>query len=131
MEDAAECTARVDAQVRVALGAVRAQRRRAGVAFDDVVALSPGTKANCWALAESAGHEGWGRMQGLLRSYRWEWTELRARLPALAAAWIPDTEGDLIGPGVAIDETAQLKCGDATACVAPRMPGAPGRWRIA
>jgi hypothetical protein len=83
IEDVAECTARVDAQVRVALGAVMAQRRSAGVAFDYVAALSPGTKANCWALA---GHEGWGRMQGLLRSYRWEWAELRAGLPALAAA---------------------------------------------
>ena len=127
MEDVAECTARVDAQVRVALGAVRAQRRSAGVAFDYVAALSPGTKANCWALAESAGHEGWGRMQGLLRSYRWEWTELRARLPALAAAWIPDTEGDLIGPGVAIDETAQLRRGEETACVAPQHAGCTGQ----
>ena len=60
-----------------------------------------------------------GRMQGLLGSYRWDWTELRAALPALAVAWIPDTEQDLIGPGIAIDETAQLKHGDATACVAP------------
>lgn len=122
-----KCTARVDAQVRVALGAVMAQRRSAGVAFDYVVALSPGTKANCWALAESAGHEGWGRMQGLLWSYRWEWTDLRARLPALAAAWIPDTEGDLIGPGVAIDETAQLKRGDETACMAPQHAGCTGQ----
>ena len=66
-------------------------------------------------------------MQGLLRSYRWEWTELRARLPALAAAWIPDTEGDLIGPGVAIDETAQLKRGEETACVAPQHAGCTGQ----
>ena len=28
-------------------------------------------------------------MQGLLGSYRWDWQELRAALPALAAAWIP------------------------------------------
>jgi hypothetical protein len=72
-----------------------------------------------------------GRMQGLLRSYRWEWAELRARLPALAAARIPDTEGDLIGPGVAIDETAQLKRGVETAAWRRSMPGAPGRWKTA
>jgi hypothetical protein len=41
-------------------------------------------------LAEAAGHEDWGRMQALLRSYRWDWKELRARLPGLAAAWLPD-----------------------------------------
>ena len=50
-----------------------------------------GVKANCWSLAESAGHEGWGRMQSLLGSYRWDWTALRAALPALAVAWIPDS----------------------------------------
>ena len=31
-------------------------------------------------------------MQALLGSYRWDWTELRAALPALAVAWIPDAE---------------------------------------
>jgi SRSO17 transposase len=40
-----------------------------------------------------------------------------------AAAWLPDDEADLIGPGIAIDETAQLKHGDATACVAPQHAG--------
>jgi hypothetical protein len=56
---------------------------------------------------------------------------LRAELPALAAAWIPDLEGDLIGPGIVIDETAQLKHGDATACVAPQHAGIPGGLEFA
>ena len=100
-----------------------AQRRSAVVASGYVAALAPGVKANCWALAESAGHDGWGRMQALLSSYRWDWAEL----PALAAAWVPDAEGDLTGPGIAIDETAQLKKGDATACVAPQHAGCTGQ----
>ena len=104
-----------------------AQRRSAAAAFEYVAALAPGVKANCWSLAESAGHEGWGRMQGLLGSYRWDWAELRAALPALAVAWIPDLAGDLIGPGIAIDETAALKRGDATACVAPQHAGCTGQ----
>src|SRR5882757_1529413 len=41
----------------------------------------------------------------------------------LAAGWLPDDEGDLIGPGIAIDETAHLKHGDDTACVAPKDAG--------
>lgn len=127
IEDVAGCTAGVDAQVRGVLGEVMAQRRSAGAAFDYVAALSPGTKANCWALAEAAGHLGWGRMQGLLGPYRWEWAELRGRLPALAAAWLPDVAGDLIGPGIAIDETAQLKAGRGTACAGPRHAGCTGR----
>ena len=71
-------------------------------------------KANCWSLAEAAGHHSPYRMQALLRSYRWDWEKLRAELPALARAWLPCEEDDLIGPGIAIDETAQLKDGDAT-----------------
>jgi len=50
-------------------------------------------------------------MQALLGSYRWDWQDLRGRLGGLAVAWVPDVDGDLIGPGLAIDETAQLETG--------------------
>ena len=120
------CADRVDAQVRAVLGRVLAQRRSAGTAFAYVEGLSPGVKANCWPLAEAAGHESPYRMQALLRTYRWDWQELRAELPGLAQAWLPCDEDDLIGPGIAIDETAQLKDGDATACVAPQHAGCTG-----
>src|SRR5260370_1745224 len=100
-----------------------AQRRSAETAWREVAALSPGTRANGWCLAEAVGHEGWGRMQALLRSYRWDWKQLRAQLAGLAAAWLLGREGDLIGPGIAIDETAHLKNGDATPCVAPHPSG--------
>ena len=125
--DVSKCGARVDGQVRAVLGRVLAQRRSVEVAFGYVTALAPGVKANCWSLAESAGHEGWGRMQALLGSYRWDWKGLRGELAGLAAAWLPCDPGDLIGPGIAIDETAQLKHGDATACVAPQHAGITGQ----
>ena len=66
-------------------------------------------------------------MQALLRTYRWDWADLRGELPGLAAAWLPCDPGDLIGPGIAIDETAQLKHGDASACVAPQYAGVTGQ----
>ena len=103
-----------------------AQRRSARTALDYVRGLAPGVKANCWSLAEAAGHEGPYRMQALLSCYRWDWKDLRAGLPALARAWLPCDEGDLTGPGIAVDETAQLKEGDATACVAPQHAGCTG-----
>jgi SRSO17 transposase len=127
VEDVLECTARVDAQVRAVLRGVMAQRRSASVAVDYVTAMAPGVKANCWSLAEAADHDGQGRMQGLLGFYRWDWKQLRDRLPTLAVAWIPDAAQDLIGPGIAIDETAQLKKGEATACVAPQHAGCTGK----
>jgi len=65
-------------------------------------------------------------MQALLRCYRWDWKDLRAELPGLARAWLPCDPGDLTGPGIAVDETAQLKDGDATACVAPQHAGCTG-----
>ena len=74
-----------------------AQRRSAGTALDYVRGLAPEVKANCWGLAEAAGHERPYRMQALLGSYRWDWKDLRAELPALARAWLPCDPGDLIG----------------------------------
>ena len=71
------CADRVDAQVREVLGRVLAQRRSAGTALAYVAGLAPGVKANCWALAEAAGHESPYRMQALLGTYRWDWRELR------------------------------------------------------
>ena len=127
IDDVADCAARVDAQVRAVLGRVLAQRRSVEVAFGYLSALSPGVKANCWSVAEEAGHEGPHRMQALLRTYRWDWKDLRGELPGLAAAWLPCDPGDLIGPGIAVDETAQLKHGDATACVAPQHAGCTGQ----
>jgi SRSO17 transposase len=126
IDDVADCTARVDAQVRAVLGRVLAQRRSVEVAFGYLSALSPRVKANCWSVAEEAGHEGPHRMQALLGSYRWDWQDLRGGLAGLAAGWLPCDPGDLIGPGIAVDETAQLKHGDATACVAPRHAGCTG-----
>ncbi|WP_322752000.1 MULTISPECIES: transposase [unclassified Frankia] len=111
IEDVADRGGRVDAQVRAVLGRVMAQRRSTGVAFDEVAALAPGTRANCWPLAEAAGHEGPHRMQALLRSYRWDWKTLRTELAGLVTGWLPDSDGDLTGPGIAIDETAHLKKG--------------------
>ncbi|MGH3847757.1 MAG: transposase, partial [Pseudonocardiaceae bacterium] len=126
IEDVSGCSARADAQVMAVLGRVMAQRRSAGTALDYVRGLAPGVKANCWSLAEAAGHPSPYRMQALLRSCRWDWRELRAELPGLARAWLPCDPGDLTGPGIAVDETAQLKDGDATACAAPQHAGCTG-----
>jgi len=109
------------------LGRVMRQRRSIAAALDYVKALSRGTRANCWELAEEAGHEGPHRMQALLRRYKWSWETLRDALPGLAAQCLPDDPDDLIGPGIAIDETAHLKKGKATACVSPQHAGVTGK----
>src|SRR6266704_4437284 len=85
IEDAAEYGERADALVSGVLGRVMRQRRSIAAALDYVKALARGTRANCWELAEEAGHEGPHRMQALLRRYRWSWEKLRGALVGLAA----------------------------------------------
>ena len=126
IEDAAECGERADALVSRVLGRVMRQARSVATALDYVLALSRDVRANSWELAEKAGHAGPYRMQALLGRYRWSWQDLRGQLASLAAACLPDDPGDLIGPGLAIDETADLRKGSATACVAPQHAGVTG-----
>jgi SRSO17 transposase len=125
--DAAECLARVNALVMMVLVLVMAQRRSVRTAMAYVKALSRRTRANCWELAEAAGYDGPHRMQALLRSYKWSWEDLRDALPALAAELLPHDARDLIGRGIAVDETAHLKKGRSTACVSPQHAGVTGK----
>jgi SRSO17 transposase len=128
IEDAAECGERADALVSGVLAGVMRQQRSIAVAMDYVRALSRETRANCWELAEKAGHEGPHRMQALLRRYQWSWEKLRGLLLPLAmACLLPPGGDDPIGPGLAIDETADLRKGGATACVSPQHAGVTGK----
>jgi SRSO17 transposase len=127
IEDVVSASSRADALVTGALRRAMRQRRSIAVALDYVKALARDTRANCWELAEKAGHEGPHRMQALLTRYKWSWEALREQLPALAAACLPDDPDDEIGPGLAIDETADLKKGDDTACAAPQHAGVTGK----
>ena len=104
-----------------------AQARSARVAMDYVDGLLGDVAANCWALAEAAGHASPRRMQDLLGSYSWDWQDLRAELPGYAAAHLPCPTGDIAGPGLAIDETAHLKNGTRTAGVARQYAGITGQ----
>ena len=127
IEDAAECGERADALVSDLLGRIVRQRRTVAAAMDYIRALSRETRANCWDLAQKAGHEGPHRMQALLSRHRWSWEELRGLLPGLAQDVLPDDPDDLIGPGLAFDETADLRKGKFTACVSPQHAGVTGK----
>ena len=127
IEDAAECGERADALVSDLLGRVMRQRRTVAAALDYIRALSRETRANCWELALKAGHEGPHRMQALLSRHRWSWEELRGLLPGLAQDVLPDDPDDLTGPGLAFDETADLRKGKFTACVSPQHAGVTGK----
>ena len=59
--------------------------------------------------------------------YKWSWEELRELLPGLAQVVLRDDPDDLIGPGLAFDETADLRKGNSTACVSPQHAGVTGK----
>jgi len=93
-------------------------------------ALSPGTKAtavdrgNRLVTRAGAGCRACSvRTVGLGRTCarrcpRWRWRGSRT------------LDGDLDRPGIAIDETAQLKHGDAPRVRAPQHAGCTGRWKL-
>jgi hypothetical protein len=127
LEDIAAGVRTVDDVIKAALAPVFAQRRSLAVAWDYLTTLSSQVKANCWALAEAAGHDGWGRMQALLNSYVWDHTAARDLLAPLAGRWLTCPEQDPVGPGIAIDETAALKKGTHTFAVGPQHAGCTGK----
>jgi len=127
IEDAAECGERADALVGGLLGRIMRQRRTVAAALDYIRSLSRGTRANCWELAQKAGHQGPHRLQALLSRHQWSWEQLRDLLPGLAQDVLRDDPADLIGPGLAFDETAHLRKGKFTACVSPQHAGVTGK----
>jgi len=127
IDEAAECGEKADALVAGLLRRVMRQRRTVRSAADYVRAMSQRTRANCWDLAKEAGHEAPYRLQALLSRRKWSWEDARDWLVTLAAQCLPHDPGDLIGPGLAFDETAQLKKGKSTACVSPQHAGVTGK----
>lgn len=127
IEDATECGERADALVRGLLARVMRQQRTVATALEYILALSRDTRANCWELALKAGHERPYRMQALLGRCAWSWQEVRELLPGLAQQVLRDDPDDLTGPGLAFDETADLRKGKLTACAAPQHAGVTGK----
>jgi hypothetical protein len=77
------------------------QERSLAAAMGYVLALGRDVRANCWDLAERAGHENPYRFQKLPGSYRWSWEDGRERLPALAQQVLggePDDEAGRAWP---------------------------------
>ena len=106
---------RADAQVRALLGRVLAQKRSVGVALDYVTALAPGDQGELLGARRSGRPRGLGPDAGPARAPTSGTGTGAARAAARAGGGVvsPDPQEDLIGPGIAIDETAQLKHGES------------------
>lgn len=121
---------RANALVRGVLAGLLKRKRSAAAALMYVLALGRDVRANCWDLSEKAGLEpGDDTFHRLLGRYRWSWEHGRDMLPGLAqqALGAGADDDDEIGPGLAVDETTDLKRGTATACVSPQHSGVTGK----
>jgi hypothetical protein len=114
----------------VFLAGLLARKRSAAAALMYILALGRDVRANCQDLSEKAGLEpGDGRFHRLLGRFRWSWERGREMLPGLAqeALGLDPAGDDEIGPGLAVDETTDLKRGMSTACVSPQHSGVTGK----
>jgi hypothetical protein len=126
--DSVMAVERANALVRAVLAGLLKRERSVAAALMYILALGRDVRANCWDLSEKAGLEpGDGTFHRLLGRYRWSWERGREMLPLLAQQALGAGPDDGTGPGLAIDETTDLKRGAATACVSPQHSGVTGK----
>ena len=101
---------------------MQARSRLAAFAYIGALLAEPGDRRSCWQLAEAAGHRSPRRMQALLAEHRWDWKAALAALQQFITARLGEP-----GAILAIDETAELKKGTATAGVARQYAGITGQ----
>jgi len=106
------------------LAGVFAQARSRLTAFAYVGALlaEPGDRKSCWQLAEAAGHATPRRMQALLAEHAWDWTAALKALQRFILAQLGDAQAIMV-----LDETAELKKGQATVGVGRQHAGITGQ----
>jgi SRSO17 transposase len=103
---------------------VFAQARSRLTAFAYIGAASrTGDRKSCWQLAEAAGHATPRRMQALLAEHAWDWAAALKALQRFILAHLSDAEAIVV-----LDETAELKKGQAKAGVGRQHAGITG-WR--
>ena len=115
---------RLGGELRAVLAPVFAQARSRLTAFAYITALlaEPGDRKSCWQLGEIAGHRTPRRMQALLAEYCWAWEDALKALQRFITVRLGDP-----GAIVAIDETAELKRGDATVGLSRQYAGITGQ----
>jgi len=118
----------VDAQCAAVYSGVFAQWRTAAKAASYVEALGRDDVPvkTCWDLAQATGYELAKPFQSLVGTNTWDHRQLWARIAGLASATLTCAVGDLLGPGIALDETAQAKRGRHTAGVGVQYAGFAG-----
>jgi SRSO17 transposase len=129
VDDLRAVSNQIDTEFAQTFAGVFAQHRTWRKAADYANALTacdtPVT--TCWELAEKAGHDTPGAFQSLIAENVWDYDEIWNRIARSVPRLVPCPDGDPLGPGIAVDETAQLTRGHHTVATGIQWAGRVGR----
>ena len=100
----------------------QARSRLTAFAYMGALLAERGDRRSCWQLAEQAGNATPRRMQALLAEHAWDWKAALAALQRFIVARLGDREAVVV-----LDETAELKKGQATVGAARQYAGITGQ----
>jgi SRSO17 transposase len=119
----------VDREFEEELAGVFAQKRtyEKAAAYASALADPAVPVKSCWDMAQHAGHETPGQFQSLIGENKWQSEELWDGISAIAGKQlVKNCDGDPLGSGVVVDETADGKSGNHTAGVSRQYAGCAG-----
>ena len=119
----------VDRELEEEFAGVFAQKRiyEKAAAYADALADPAVAVKSCWDIAEHAGHGTPGQFQSLIGENKWRSEELWDGIYVAAGRELGKNRGgDQLGPGVVVDETADVKRGKHTAGVSRQYAGCAG-----
>ncbi|MGQ0777830.1 MAG: transposase [Pseudonocardiales bacterium] len=118
----------VSNQIDTELAQIFAQHRtwRKAAAYTDALTACDTPVKTCWGLAEKAGHGTPGPFQSLIAENQWDHHEIWNRIATSVPRLVSCPVGDPLGPGVAVDETAQPKRGHHTVGTGTQWAGCLG-----
>ncbi|MCA1695771.1 MAG: IS701 family transposase [Actinobacteria bacterium] len=129
IDDLRTISNQIDTEFTQTFAGVFAQHRTWRKAADYINALTTCDTPvkTCWELAEKAGHDTPGPFQSLIAENAWDHNEIWKRIATSASQLLPYPADDPLGPGLAVDETAQLKRGRHTVATGIQWAGCLGR----
>ena len=119
----------VDRELEAEFSSVFAQKRtyKKAAAYADALGDPAILVKSCWGMAEGAGNETPGQFQSLIGENKWSSEEMWDGISVAAARSLGKyADGDPLGPGMVVDETADEKRGKHTAGVSRQYAGCAG-----
>ena len=119
---------RVDAELGEAMAEVFAQKRTRSkaVSYIETLCRDDVPVKTCWDMAEAAGLEQPRPFQSLMSVNEWDPADLWTVIARKTSTSLVCPDDDPLGPGIAVDETAQAKRGKHTAGVGIQYAGFAG-----